>query len=797
VQIRETFIHLFIKIISMSSYNENLHSNVIASLQTQELELKKIEAKKNATMFSLYYAEGATLKASEELENTAVVWKNKTDVKTQAVASSNISNNLLDSANQASVYVKQSVTNSAVSAANVQLAANSIVRLASDLGSIYGIVYAADAKSDIYTLAEESRRLINDTAYDAELASQTAMDASILTSEVTTSAVQDKAKSNNDLMNSVLKIVADEFTANTQLIMADDATLASVSAVEKLSEGDYLDITVDLKSTKSAYNATNKGLNLNLQVTTSGKSSSIFTVGFDPIKMPFKHLHDAAVAVAKTPNPFYPVKDYYFIVVKDAKKSTFSISNAEGILINYTATTPTTPTTPATASPAPATTAAKQPLPVAQGRQIIPLQVPVGSGADANATDSPAKKVKKPTHISQIINFQEMIIDDQGPYTIQDSDGDDIKLGIKYVVFVLAIYTDDYKKKLNCFDEYLSAPSLPFTLTNKLVAVKGKTIKVTDPLAVTTPPATPPAAAAATPPVTVPAPPPATPPATPVNYDYLLNFQVAENPENISRVEYRCIFLPPNDPWSGTLLNTESTDVLNNEVESLESIAEEYDPQIAISEASVIDLQNSVDILTSQQQALNPGNNTTNDAAAAAADAKQLLAVNAQLKDQNTKLETSKKSLVDLTNERNKKIEDIKPVGDEGKVGFLFNLKIAEQVLAGNYIPAINPVPAPVEPTTTTPVSKKTKSGTTDKDAEPAYAVLQWDVQVKADVTDNFGNPLIPGQIYTPVIISYCVADEDNLDMFTNNWSGYTQSKGFHYKPLPSTKHAPVKTQIL
>lgn len=720
----------------MSSYNENLRSNVLASLQAQELELKKVKAKKNASMFTLYYAEGATLKASEQLESTEALWKNKMAAKSQAVDNSNISNNLLDSATQANLYVKQSITNSSVCAANVQLAANAIVRLASDLGSIYGIVHAADAKSDMYFLADESRKLINKTAYDAEQASQLAMEASMRTSEVTASTVMDKAKANNDLMNNVLKIVSDEFTAVSQLGLAEDATLASTSSVEKQAEGDYLDITVDYKAAKAAYKASNKGLNLGLDV--SGKSSTGFTVSFDAIRMPFKHLQQAANLVV---NPYYPVKNYYFIVVKDSKKSTFSISNAENLVINELAKATGASSTPEQES-----------VILNLKTNIIPLQTTIASpGTDTGATDEESSPAKKQV-ITQAINFQEMMIDGKGPFTIQDSDGDDIKLGVRYVVFVLALYTDDYKKKLNCFDDFLSAPSPSFKLTNKLVAVSGSTI--TGSLQTHQQGS---------------------------SHNYLLNFTVKENPDYTKIVEYRCIFLPPNDPFAGFLLNKEFTLALNQEVELLEEIADQYDPGIATYEAEVISIQNYVSMLQSKLKGLNADLNTGSSDDNAKINS-AIKVINEQLDAQNKNLTVAQNKLNDLKTERDNKTSQIKNAVQSGKIEFLFNLKLAEQVLAGNYIVATQVS----SPTDTTTGQKKTKGNTDDKNESngntDGFPETKWQIEVKPDVTDNFGNPLVHGTEYVPVILSYCTAVEENLPMFTNNWSGYASSPKLAYK---------------
>ncbi|HET6991709.1 MAG TPA: hypothetical protein VFJ43_10315, partial [Bacteroidia bacterium] len=159
----------------MNSYNDNLHSAVVTSLQTQELNQKQLKSDWNASMFTLYHAEGATITAEEKLITDTGTLEQKTAVYQQAVANSNISINLLSSATQANSYLGQSVTNTAVAAANVQVASNAIVKLASDMGSIFSIVNAADFDTDIYKLSQDAKRLINDTAYLAEVASDIAM----------------------------------------------------------------------------------------------------------------------------------------------------------------------------------------------------------------------------------------------------------------------------------------------------------------------------------------------------------------------------------------------------------------------------------------------------------------------------------------------------------------------------------------------------------------------------------------------------------------------------------------------
>jgi len=166
----------------MNSYKENLNALVLTSLQSQGLNEKAIHAKLNAAMFILYYAEGATILAEKKLEASQAELAIKAKIKAEAVNNVNLSNKLLASATQTNTYFKQSINNTAVCAANVQVAANAIVRLAGDIGSIFSILNAADQNSDIFRDTERVRTLIDHTAYTAELASKLAMEASVYTS---------------------------------------------------------------------------------------------------------------------------------------------------------------------------------------------------------------------------------------------------------------------------------------------------------------------------------------------------------------------------------------------------------------------------------------------------------------------------------------------------------------------------------------------------------------------------------------------------------------------------------------
>jgi hypothetical protein len=143
----------------MNSYSENLHSSVLASLESQEMNQKKLDSQLNSSMFKLYYAESAEIVTNDKLLSVTKKYKQAQTVKEQAVKNKNISANITMSANQQNTYTAQSVTNLAVSASNIQIATNAIVRLASDMGSIFSIINAADYGTQIYQQSIEAYNL--------------------------------------------------------------------------------------------------------------------------------------------------------------------------------------------------------------------------------------------------------------------------------------------------------------------------------------------------------------------------------------------------------------------------------------------------------------------------------------------------------------------------------------------------------------------------------------------------------------------------------------------------------------
>jgi hypothetical protein len=622
----------------MNTYNENLQSAVVSSLQAQGLDQKTVQSKVNASMFTLYYAEGATITARENLEIALKDMLTAAIVKEVAVDNSNLSNNLLSSATQGSQYAALSNSNTSVAAANVQLAANAVVKLSCDIGSIFSIVSSADFGTEIHMQAKEARQLMDNTAYNAELASQLALEACIESSAVSASTVLDRAKSTNGQMNNLLKVLSTDFDNAAQLVATDNATRAAKSTAEKVAEGDFEDVSADYKASFTAYNSLNRSLNLNLRVPFDTITATGFTVKFRAIKSPFER--DKAVA-------YYPVQNYYVIVVKESKQFTFSISAAEYVLMN-------------------------------QPKRFVPVTLP----AKASPT------VEVPIDINDFS-------DDEGSYVLQDSDGDAITTGTNYVVYVMAVYLDEFKRKINVFDDFLSAASRSFVLTNALNAAQGLIVSA------------------------------------PANDNTLtLTFTTDNNPD--FKIDYRCMFLLKHSELSVGLLSQKSVEAIKADIEILEEIAEQFDPQIDQLEARLSQLH--------QQQVVGNTDASGDD--------------ETQLQQELDKAVADRQAAISKV---------VNETPSASQIGFVFNLDIAEQVPAANYTVA---APAPGQRTNSNSVS--------------------WQVTIGPATTDNFGNLLLPGKHYIPVVLTMSVEEEVNLSRFTNALTDFDNTQSFAAPSLPA-----------
>ncbi len=115
-----------------------------------------------------------------------------------------ISENLLKAIAQAITSHKQSESNMAYCASHVQRAVNAVLSLAGDLGSINSIMQVEDSKNTITKLLHGVYEQVIRTAKKAEFAAQLAMEASMLSAEVSLSSVDARAQNLSDNLSDLL-----------------------------------------------------------------------------------------------------------------------------------------------------------------------------------------------------------------------------------------------------------------------------------------------------------------------------------------------------------------------------------------------------------------------------------------------------------------------------------------------------------------------------------------------------------------------------------------------------------------
>ena len=669
----------------MNSYNENLHSEIVTSLNNQEIELKKLKGQYDASLLSLYYAEGSRMIAAEKLADANNELKDQENISEQAVIDSDISTNVVRSATNAKDQVATTVTNTAVAAANVQIATNAIVKLASDTGSIYSIVQAANFGGEIYDQSQTVKANMDITAYQAELASQHSMEASATIAEVATSTVADKATATDTSIKTLLDTSTAELTAAADTVTASSTDLATANNVEKKAEGDLETVNATKIAAEASYIVSNQELNLDLGVAlptvTPAKSAKKekYTVSFNAFLSPFPK--EDKTTVPPTYTPIQPVDNYYLFLVKNDAKKTFATVNAENII--------------------PSTT------------------------KDNTTTDSCEKKrfIEIPAVDGTASYSHEIVVDE-----LLDSDGEEFVLGDSYVVFMYATLKADYKKKINTFDNYLTAPSATFTVRN-LLNVPSNTV--------VTPSAIPPTKL------------------TDANTSsedkgpQKLTFSVNQAVVT-TKVDYRCIFLPDNKELTKGLLTIGELCAIEAPVSTASQI-QDIEETIAKLTTEVKDFESDIEKIIKKIEKGAGGKATSKSTAAI----EKLKAEKASI---DKALDVLIKEIEALENKKEKLHQD--PSGIEVPEhnhteyeipGFCFDLAIAEKIPAGSYTPA----------------------------GEPSKGTGDYSIELKSNMTDNFGNRLKKGSSYIPVILAISSDSEKNNKTITNALSDFKNTAPF------------------
>lgn len=532
----------------MNTYNDNLLSAVTGTLSTIAAEQAQQASEQTVAQYNLYYAVGAQLLAQDKLDKDDIEYDKTMDINDQGVANNNQANDLMDYAQITDQNVTAVVTNTATVAQNVQAASNAILKLAANIGSAKNLVSASDYDTDLQRMTEYANQVINKTAYQSELTSQLAMEASTIASQIISKQVLLDVTATKALFDDMGKRTQAELTSLTESRIADTKRLIAANTTQQSAEGNLKKTTQQYLASASAYEISNKDLNFDLKVAAISKDQ--INVSFDPLVHPFDKNGKNGT-------------QYYLTVVKASIKDSFSFDIAEGIFNEHKD---------------------KRFLPLAPGKDI-PVQLESESleaqlqslGEFIHSLEDESKHAvcnsinemlengvtpelvgdsegflkqmlegiarrypKKPDNIGEFLNELKNRIREErehdpldayhGHRLHMDSDGDKIETGTSYVGFLYLVLDNNYKKEVNNFSDRMTASSNAFTLTSKLNAVDNITYQYTGA---------------------------ANPAENPAGPWGKLKFDIAYQ----ANTEYRCIFLPSWSTSQDTCVGTDEAPV--------------------------------------------------------------------------------------------------------------------------------------------------------------------------------------------------------------------------------------------
>lgn len=392
----------------MNTYTDTLQQSItgiLTDLNDQQTELQSVQT---AAQYTLYYAQGAERTARTKLQRTNVQVVNTCTINDQAVINNNQVWNLVASATDAKTNVSASGTNMATAAANVQIASNAVALLASDLGAALSIASATLYGTDTYTKIASANTYINEVANQARRASLKAMEASSYIAEVSAGDVLTQAQSAQAKIVSLQKATLADFNQYSALQNTENQTVSQTSQTEKQAEGSLRKAAKEYSAITMVYDNANTQLNLDLDVRVFNSQQIQVQFNRLPSPLPPFATNEAATIQLDAP-PAVP--SYFLTLVAESQVAMVNNDIANQMFAQLGD----------------------------QGTSFWPVRIDEST-------------------IRQTAAMQ----------PVMDMYGNALGPGSQYVVYVYAELTTAYKRYLNNFSDFLSAPSQGFVMATPL-----------------------------------------------------------------------------------------------------------------------------------------------------------------------------------------------------------------------------------------------------------------------------------------------------------------------------------------
>lgn len=443
-----------------TTYTEELQGSINNSNNEFIQEEYTLDHANEAAKLSLYYAHGNTEKNNINYRNAKIDEGKALKLNEQAVQGINLANNASTAANQSLVDSGKATSNVSTAAANMQIAANAITKLSSDVAGILAVANAADHGSQIQDSVGRAYEKITKAAKLAEEVSLVSLNATIEAAQSTASTVVTDAQLALSSMTSFQGATAAQYSAASALAVSSNEGVTDARKTEKEASGAY-DITRKQdEAIKTTRKLINKVSNHNLDL-------------FDPALVKNK----LKVKVLNNGN-----KEDASFKVAAGKSYTISFNKLEGDGLN------------------PGTTGANiEDGDYIQYYRLIMVKYDASAAFDINT----AKNLPVGTYYQfepngykgysrtfyllgtdqALIPYDPKAVVETDPISLDsydskhvrgiavDNEGKPIEAGEYYVSYVYAVYTDEYQKLISNTDGFLSLPSKDTQLQMNLTRI--------------------------------------------------------------------------------------------------------------------------------------------------------------------------------------------------------------------------------------------------------------------------------------------------------------------------------------
>jgi len=260
----------------MSIYSDELRQTVVDTLSALSDQKAKLDAQEKGARLNCYYAIGARLLAEQNLAGTTEILENRKAASKKATCCDDGAINLLATVSQTGDDVTTSTSNMATVAANTQIAANAIMKVAADVGAALNAAKAELDGTPIFHQIKDVNEIINAIANEACAISLRAMNATSDAAEIISQATTAQAALVKTQVDNVLAAVAADYSQIAKLQASELQDTADDGRLENKALGVFGDALKHKGAIDVAWHACVKDVNLDLLIVAySGSSISV------------------------------------------------------------------------------------------------------------------------------------------------------------------------------------------------------------------------------------------------------------------------------------------------------------------------------------------------------------------------------------------------------------------------------------------------------------------------------------------------------------------------------------------